>query len=62
MTNHTTTLATRSGFGRTGLLVAIIAFIDRRRRNRALREVMKLDEHLLRDIGLSRGDIAAMMR
>ena len=32
----------------------------RSRRNRALSDLLKLDDHLLRDIGLTRSDVALM--
>lgn len=34
----------------------------RAERNRALSDLLKLDDHLLRDIGISRADIGAMRR
>ncbi len=45
-----------------GVFKALQAFLERRRRNHELRQVMELNDHQLRDIGLTRGDIAAMMR
>lgn len=34
----------------------------RAERNRALSDLLKLDDHLLRDIGLTRSDVTAMRR
>jgi uncharacterized protein YjiS (DUF1127 family) len=34
----------------------------RAERKRALRDLLKLDDHLLRDIGLARADVCAMRR
>lgn len=34
----------------------------RAERNRALSDMLKLDDHLLRDIGVTRADISAMRR
>jgi uncharacterized protein YjiS (DUF1127 family) len=34
----------------------------RAERKRALRELLKLDDHLLRDIGVTRADVGAMRR
>lgn len=45
-----------------GFFKALQAHFERRRRNHCLRQVMELNDHQLRDIGLTRGDIAAMMR
>jgi uncharacterized protein YjiS (DUF1127 family) len=38
------------------------ALFRRAERNKALSDLMKLDDHLLRDIGLTRTDITAMYR
>lgn len=34
----------------------------RAERNRALSDLLKLDDHLLRDIGVNRADVTAMRR
>jgi uncharacterized protein YjiS (DUF1127 family) len=38
----------------------ITAMFRRAERNRALGDLLKLDDHLLRDIGLTRADVASM--
>lgn len=38
------------------------ALLQRSSRRRTYADLMELDDHLLRDIGLSRGDIRQMLR
>jgi uncharacterized protein YjiS (DUF1127 family) len=44
---------------RTGISVARIVLRERRARQRSLRPISRLSDHLLEDIGLSRGDVLA---
>ena len=37
------------------------ALFRRAERNKTLSDLMKLDDHLLRDIGLTRGDVRQLM-
>ena len=60
MTDLSSTLSPAARLPAAGLLAALLAAVARYRRNRRLRSVMDLDDHLLRDIGLTRGDIAMM--
>lgn len=50
--------ASRRGFGIRQMLQGVRR---RQERRRAARQLMRLDDHLLRDINLTRGDALAML-
>jgi len=56
MSHHTTTLRRRA-LPRFSLRGALDYLIELDRRHRAERQLRQLDDHLLRDMGLTRGDI-----
>jgi uncharacterized protein YjiS (DUF1127 family) len=44
------------------LLHQLLGYMERRRKARALREVMRLNDHALRDIGIDRFQLHVAMR
>lgn len=63
MTNSSTRLQPLNPTGLSGTLTRPIASLRRRFKRQATRRtLMNLDDHILRDIGLIRGDIDAVLR
>jgi uncharacterized protein YjiS (DUF1127 family) len=57
MTNHTHFTAGISGSFVSRMLDSLQSFTSRIQSRSTLREISELDEHLLRDIGLTRDDV-----